>query len=97
MRTYLFEVVLPSVADFATRNDLEDALEAALAPRGLGEVTGAGLGRGGAHLDVEVTDPVRGLAVIRHALVLAGAPSDTVIVQRDPTVVRHPLIAPTVH
>ena len=97
MRTYLFEVVLPSVADFAARNDLEDALEAALAANGLGEVSGAGLGRGGAHLDVDVTDPVRGLAAIRQTLVLAGAPPDTVIVQRDPVVVRHPLVAPTVH
>lgn len=52
------------------RDEVEEALEAALGPDG--EITGAGGGMGRCHLDVEIEAPVApGLAVERLRAVLA--------------------------
>jgi hypothetical protein len=88
--TTFFEIVMQS-ADFAFggRDEIEDPLDAALHAAGLGEVTGGGTGMGVCNIDVEVTDPVRGLALIREQLRTLNVASTTVIHQYQPERIDH--------
>jgi hypothetical protein len=90
--TTFFEIILKSEDfQFGGRDEIEDPLDEALQEAGLGEVTGGGSGMGRSNIDVEVTDPQRGLALIREVLQhLAVAPS-TVIKQHSPVEMRHPV------
>jgi hypothetical protein len=78
----LIEVVFKGPISLDQRDELEDALEAALTRAKLGEVTGAGIGigRDGAHLDVEVLHVTSGVALIRETLAKAGAAEVEIIV-----------------
>ena len=90
--TTFFEINF-QLADFTFegRDEIEDPLNDALRKTGLGEVTGGGAGMGCANIDVEVTDPQRGLALIRQILRdLQVAPS-TVIQQYSPEEISHPV------
>jgi hypothetical protein len=49
----------------ADRHEIENSLDAALKCVGLGEITGGGTGMGEANIDVEVIDPLQGLALMR--------------------------------
>jgi len=62
--TTFFEITFPIGPDYAVanRHEIEDSLDEALQRAGLGEVTGGGAGMGKANIDVEVSDPIRGLA-----------------------------------
>jgi len=76
--SYFLEINLTATAKKSLDRDaLEDALEEALTATSLGEVTGAGAGRRGANIDIEVVDRKRGLAVVKKALEHAGAPRNT--------------------
>eukprot|EP01031_Cornospumella_fuschlensis_P019507 gene19507-23906_t len=66
---------------FGGRDEIEDPLDDALRKAQLGEVTGGGSGRGISNIDVEVTDPERGLAVIREVLRRLGVARSTIIRQ----------------
>ena len=92
--TIFFEIILQS-ADFTFggRDEVEDPLDEALQEAGLGEVTGGGSGMGRSNIDVEVTDPQRGLALIREVLQGLGVARSTIIRQSGPESIRHPLYA----
>ena len=83
---HFFYVRIPGDVQPVERGDrFEDPLDAALQASGLGEVTGGGsqMGEGSAveysGLDVVVNDRIRGIAVIRRVLQIAGCPKTAVI------------------
>jgi len=90
--TTFFEIVLQS-ADFTfdSRDEIEDPLDDALQQTGLGEVTGGGSGMGRTIIDVEVSDPQRGLSLIREVLQRLGVAPSTYIKQHEPEKRRHPV------
>jgi hypothetical protein len=88
--TVFIEIVLPRgsgwVGDPADRQEIEDAIEGALASAGIGEVTGGGTGVEVANIDVDIFDEselARAIPMIRVALLSAGAPPGTTIKRTD--------------
>lgn len=91
--TVFFEIKFPVTARCTVddRHEMEDRLDDALHHARLGEVTGGGIGLGSANIDVEVTDPQRGLALIREVLrSFAIAPSATIRQSGSPSI-DHPV------
>jgi hypothetical protein len=88
--TVFFEIILQS-ADFhfGGRDEIEDPLDEALQSEGLGEVTGGGSGMGISNIDVEASDPERGLVVIRQVLRDLGVAPSTIIRQSGSPSLRH--------
>ena len=85
-----FEILFQSAEfQFDGRDVVEDALEEALESEDLGEVSGGGSGMGITNIDVEVTDAIRGLSVIRKVLHDLGVARSTVIAQYQPDKVHH--------
>jgi hypothetical protein len=95
--TSFLEVVLLPNEDttYFGRDEIEDPLHEALVRAGLGEVTGGGTGADCSMIDVEVSDPVRGLALVREILVRLNVPRDTVINQYQPKKVEHKVYGET--
>ena len=93
--TTFFEIILQS-ADFhfGGRGEIEDPLDEALHREGLGEVTGGGSGMGISNIDVEVTDPERGLILIREVLRDLGVASSTAVRQAGSPSIMHSLYEP---
>ncbi len=88
--TTFFEIILyDSDFRFDGRDEVEDPLDDALRAANLGSVTGGGSGMGLCNIDVEVTDPIRGLALIREQLRSLGVASSTEINQYDPEQIVH--------
>jgi hypothetical protein len=89
-QTTFFEIILHD-ADFTFdgRDEIEDPLDDALRAAKLGEVTGGGSGMGLCNIDVEVTDPVRGLALVREQLRALGVAPSTEINQYEPEHIVH--------
>ena len=85
-----FEIILQSADfNFGGRDEIEDPLDEALQQANLGEVTGGGSGMGVSNIDVEATDPVRGLILIREVLQGLGVAKSTVIRQAGSPSIRH--------
>lgn len=86
-----FEITTLIGADYAVadRHEIEDALDEALQHAGLGEVTGGGAGLGQANIDAEISDPVRGLAVMRRILQGFSVPSTAIIRQNGCPSIHH--------
>lgn len=83
--TTFFDIIFQS-ADFrfGGRDEIEDPLDEALQQAGLGEVTGGGSGMGTSNIDIEVSDPVRALPLIREVLRSLGVAHSTLIRQAGP-------------
>ncbi len=79
------------------RHEIEDAIEEALEPEGLGEVTGGGGFIGEVesgpqcNIDLEVTNVARAVAAIRQVLQQLQVDPRTEIVQYEPNEVRYPV------
>lgn len=98
---FFFYVRIPEpLKPFERGEKYEEPLTAALATEGLGRVTGGGqqLGEGNrivyCGVDVNLTERVRGLTVLREVLTRLGAPAGTVIEEFIPEFVEHPLATP---
>jgi hypothetical protein len=84
------EIVLQSADfDFAGRDEIEDPLDEALHAAGLGEVTGGGGSNESSNIDVEVSDLLPGLALIRRVLQQLHVAPSTVINQYQPKRITH--------
>lgn len=83
--TAFYEIVFQA-ADFTFggRDEVEDPLDEALRESDLGEVTGGGSGGGICHIDVEVKQAKRGLALIRKVLRKLKVARSTRIHQTEP-------------
>jgi hypothetical protein len=94
--TTFFEITFPvgSGYEVADRHEIEDTLNQALQEADLGEVTGGGTGMGKANIDVEVTDPLRGLSLMRKILQDFSIPSATVIRQAGTPSINHSVYEP---
>ena len=94
--TVFFEITFPIGAAYevADRHEIEDTLHEALQEADLGEVTGGGTGMGRANIDVEVTDPLRGLALVRKILQDFSIPTNTVIRQAGTPSINHRVYEP---
>ncbi len=69
-------------AGFQGRDEVEDPLNEALEPAGVGEVIGGGGGANGINIDIEIYDESRideAMALIRTTLQELGAPPTTTI------------------
>src|SRR5689334_6850225 len=88
-----FEITFPLAEDYSVsaRQEIEDQLDEALQREKLGEVTGGGTGLGRANIDVEVSDPRRGLELIRGILQSLDFPPSTIIRQAGTPSIEHPL------
>jgi len=79
------------------RHEIEDVIDEALAPQGLGEVTGGGgfIGKvehgPQCNIDLEVTDVEKAVVVIRQVLQQLKVDPRTEIVQFEPEVIRYPV------
>jgi hypothetical protein len=80
---------------FSGRDEIEDPLNEALQQAGLGEVTGGGSGMGVANIDIEVTDPKRGLSLIREVLCKLGVAPSTIIRQSGFPSIEHSVYQPS--
>lgn len=89
--TTFFEITFSIGPDYtiASRHEIEDSLDEALQLAGIGEVTGGGAGMSKANIDVEVTDPTLGLALIRRILQDFSVPPSAVIRQNGSPSVNH--------
>lgn len=92
MSNVLLEIVVSAgeaaACGLASRDEIEDPLEAALTAAGVGEVTGGGGGSGVFILDVEVASEeavATALGVIRRVLQDLKVPPSTVIKRHKPT------------
>ena len=95
--TTFLEIVFGPSDDttYLGRDEIEEPLHEALVQAGLGEVTGGGTGTDCSMIDVEVSDPVKGLALLRKILVGLNVPRDTVINQYQPQKVAHKVYGET--
>ena len=98
---FFFYIRIPEPLYPAERGEkYEGPLAEALRGANLGRVTGGGqqLGEGKSivycGVDVELTERVRGLALLREVLVRLGAPVETVIEEFVPHFQEHPLTDP---
>lgn len=91
--TIFFEIILPAEDDYTLdyRHGIETRLNLVLRAAGIGEVTGGGTGMGKANIDVEITDPERGLALIRKVLQSLEVASTAVIREEGSQSIEHPV------
>lgn len=93
--TTFFEIILQTEDfTFGGRDEIEDPIDEALQQAELGEVTGGGTGMGRSNIDIEVTDPQRGLALIREILRSVGVAPSTVIRQAGAPPIYYPVYEP---
>src|SRR4051812_10275880 len=94
--TTFFEITFPTGSGYAItdRHEIEDALHEALQQAELGEVSGGGAGMGKANIDVEITDPILGLALIRRILHTFSLPANAVIRQNGDPSIHHSIDVP---